>query len=328
MAEENPISLTTIAKSQQIPVKQFSRQYRNHLSDFHDWEQKDHCEERMIFPENMGEKLSIDEVAISNGELYTVITNKAAKGKKGALVAMVSGTKAADVIDVLSKIPQGSRDPVKEVTLDMSNSMDVIVRSAFPRATIVTDRFHVQQLITEAVQEIRISLRREAIKEENEDIKKAKKEKKRYQPKLYENGDTKKQLLARSRYLLFKASSKWTQCQEARSIILFREFPEIKKAYELSMFFRSCYEYSTTAEEAKEKLNKWYKKIEEKNIESFMVAAESIRLHETTILNYFINRSTNASAESFNAKLKGFRALVRGVRDKKFFLFRIAKLYG
>jgi len=59
-----------------------------------------------------------------------------------------------------------------------------------------------------------------------------------------------------------------------------------------------------------------------------MIAADSIRLHEYNILNYFINRSTNASAESFNAKLKGFRAVVRGVRDKKFFLFRIAKLYG
>ncbi|MFH1523115.1 MAG: DDE transposase, partial [Patescibacteria group bacterium] len=35
-----------------------------------------------------------------------------------------------------------------------------------------------------------------------------------------------------------------------------------------------------------------------------------------------------ASAESFNAKLKGFRAIVRGVRDVKFHLFRIAKLYG
>jgi len=59
-----------------------------------------------------------------------------------------------------------------------------------------------------------------------------------------------------------------------------------------------------------------------------MFAADTIVKHKTTILNYFINRSTNASAESFNAKLKGFRSLVRGVRDKKFFLFRIAKLFG
>jgi len=44
--------------------------------------------------------------------------------------------------------------------------------------------------------------------------------------------------------------------------------------------------------------------------------------------SYFPERETNASAESFNAKLKGFRSLVRGVTDKKFFLYRIAKIYG
>ncbi|CDD83255.1 transposase [Bacteroides sp. CAG:462] len=33
-------------------------------------------------------------------------------------------------------------------------------------------------------------------------------------------------------------------------------------------------------------------------------------------------------AESFNAKIKLFRANLRGVADKKFFLFRIAKLYA
>jgi len=54
----------------------------------------------------------------------------------------------------------------------------------------------------------------------------------------------------------------------------------------------------------------------------------SIQAHEDTILNYFVERSTNAAAESFNAKLKNFRTVVRGVRDKNFFLFRVAKLYG
>ncbi len=94
------------------------------------------------------------------------------------------------------------------------------------------------------------------------------------------------------------------------------------------MMLRYCYEHSHSIPEAREKLKNWYKKVDEKQIDSFITAKESIRLHETTILNYILNRSTNASAESFNAKLKSFRALVRGVRDKKFYLFRVAKLYG
>lgn len=322
------MSLATIAQSERIPSKEFEKQYKDHLSKFKAWEQKEHAEKWMLFPENIGSHLSIDEVAVTRGELYTVITNKAAHGKQGALVAMAEGTKVRDIAIILAKMPQQKRNKVREVTLDMSESMEAIVRRAFPKAKVVTDRFHVQQLVSEAVQEIRIGLRREAIKEENEKIKKAREEKRRYYPAKFKNGDTKKQLLARSRYLLFKPSSKWINQQKERAAILFREYPQLKKAYELSMMFRSCYEYSQSIPEAKEKLQAWYQKVEEKQIDSFITAAESIRLHETTILNYFINRSTNASAESFNAKLKNFRTVVRGIRDKKFHLFRIAMLYG
>ncbi|MEY8687997.1 transposase [Bacteroides sp. AN502(2024)] len=46
------------------------------------------------------------------------------------------------------------------------------------------------------------------------------------------------------------------------------------------------------------------------------------------ILNLYNNRSSNALAESFDAKIKLFRANLRGVADKKFFLFRIANLYA
>lgn len=314
--------------SHRLPVKEFEKQYKDHLSQYHTWDQKAHADQWILFENNLGEKLSIDEVAVTNGELYTLLTNKAAKGGKGALTAVVAGTKAIDVTAVLAKIPEPSRQAVKEVTLDMSNAMNAIIRSSFPNAAIVTDRFHVQQLISEAVQEIRIAHRREALADETAAILCARKEKRVYQPALYENGDTKKQLLARSHYVLFKPKSKWTARQQARATILFREFPQLHHAYNLSMMFRAWYENKTTKEDAREKLKQWYQKVAEENIDSFTVAAESVKAHEETILNYFNHRSTNASAESFNAKLKGFRALVRGVRDVKFFLFRVGKLYG
>lgn len=258
----------------------------------------------------------------------TIITNKDAKGGVGSLGGILYGTRASNIVPILAKIPEEKRNIVKEVTLDMSHSMDTIIRNSFPMSTIVIDRFHVQKLVSEAVQEIRIGLRRETLKEENKAIKKARNKGRRYRPYTYENRDTKKQLLARSRYLLFKSESKWTNSQKTRAVILFKAFPELKEAYNLSMMFRSFYELSQTKEEAKENIIRWYEKVEKKNIVSFNIAAESICLHETNILNYFENRSTNAGAESFNAKLKGFRGLVRGVRDKKFFLFRVSKLYG
>jgi len=281
-----------------------------------------------LFEDNIGTYLSIDETSISNGELYTIVTNKAARGGQGSLVAMIEGTKTSDISAVLSKISLKQRKQAKEVTLDFSFSMETACRLSFCNAKIVNDRFHVQKLVSEAVQEMRITERHKAIKEENEQVKICREQKIPYKPKTYQNGDTMKQLLARGRYLLFKPKSKWADNQLQRSIILFKEFPQLEEAYHLSMMFRAFYEYSTNKKQAKLMLDRWCKKVEEKEFDSFVTTMEYLKNHEKTILNYFPNRSTNASAESFNAKLKGFRALVRGVRDKKFFLFRVSRIYG
>lgn len=104
----------------------------------------------------MGKHLSIDETSLSQDELYTIVTNKAAHGKKGAIVAIVAGTKAEEVIAVLHKIPLKQRMTVTEITLDMAGNMDLIARRSFPAAVRVTDRFHVQKLATEALQEMRV----------------------------------------------------------------------------------------------------------------------------------------------------------------------------
>ena len=320
--------MSLVAKWNGLNTKTLEKQYKDHLSGFRWWIHLNHCEDWLLFSENLGEKLSIDEVSLSNGELYTVVTNKSAKGRRGALVAIIRGTKVSVVSAILMKISMSERVNVLEVTLDMADTMDWIVRECFPNARKVTDRFHVQQLVSEAMQDMRVHERWKAIDEENETIQKARKSGQTYRPLTYQNGDTKKQLLARGRHLLYKPQSKWSDSQKQRAGILFREFPELEDGYSLSMMFRSFYEDSRTREAAKKKLDAWCKKVEEKDFKSFATAAQSIQNHEGWILNYFYERSTNASAESFNAKLKGFRAIVQGVTDKKFFLFRITKLYA
>lgn len=246
---------------------------------------------------------------------------------------MVKGTQAEVVIDILRKIPKRLREKVREVTLDMAASMGgrrcgMIVSRCFPKASKVIDRFHVQKLVYEAVQEVRIKYRWEALDEENQAAEKARNVGLSYQPEILANGDTLKQLLARSRYLLFKHSDKWTASQVQRSRLLFERYPVIHEAYKLATglgtIFRSC----KSKEQAFKKLALWYNAVEDCGLDSFKTVARSIQTHYLDILNFFNNRSTNASAESFNAKIKAFRSSSRGVRDIPFFLFRLTKLYA
>ncbi|MGZ3956752.1 MAG: ISAon1 family transposase, partial [Flavisolibacter sp.] len=272
--------------------------------------------------------LSIDETALSNGELYTIVTNKEAKGRKGSIVAMVKGTQAESIIEVLHRLPEHLRKRVREVSIDMAASLNLAVRRCFPRAHKVIDRFHVQKLAFDAVQEVRIQLRWQALEAESEQMALAKKAGSTYQPEVLQNGDTVKQLLVRSRYLLFKHPRKWSEEQRRRADLLFTRYPALQRAYGLATRLGEIYRTCTSKEQAFKKLALWYNEVEASAIESFTTVARSIQTHYLDILNFFTNRSTNASAESFNAKVKAFRATQRGVRDVTFFLFRLSKIYA
>lgn len=308
--------------------RSLQRQYKDYLSDFKTWDQKAHAKQWLLFPKNLGSYLSIDETAFSNGELYTIVTNKGAKGKKGAIVAMVKGTKAEDVIRILQQIPLKQRRTVKEVTLDMAGNMGLIVRRSFPEATLVIDRFHVQKLVLDALQEIRIKHRWEALDTENDAIENARSKSIKYTPELLPNEDTLKQLLARSRYLLYKPSSKWTENQSKRAGILFDHYPDLEKAYKLCQNLSWIFNNTKDKTSALIRLAKWDEKVRQAAFKSFSTISRTISIHYQNILNYFDNRSTNASAESFNAKIKAFRAQFRGVRNVEFFLYRLTTIFA
>lgn len=264
---------------------------------------------------------------MSKGELYTYLTNKNGRGKKGTLVSCVKGVKSDDLIKAIERIPLEKRKQVKEITLDMANNMNLTAKICFPNAKIVTDRFHVVKLVMEALQHVRVQYRWKAIENENKAIETAKIEGKKYKPIVLSNGDTKKKLLARSRYIIAKKPNDWTENQKQRAELLFKLYPSIEKAYKHTLEFRSIYQEKCKIR-AKQRFEHWFEDTLKLEIKNFNTAANSIKHHFDNILNFFDNRNTNANAESFNSKIKLFRANQRGVRDTQFFLFRLEKLFA
>jgi transposase len=210
------------------------KQYKNKLSNFREFEalsKQDLQDEIFVFPDNFTKNMAIDETGLLNGELYTILSNKDAKCKKGAIAAFIKGTKADKITTpILDRVPYKALVNIDELTLDLANNMDWIARETAPNARHTYDRFHVQQLVSDALQAMRVKERWKAIDEENEAILEAKKNKQKYTAPTYSNGDTKKQLLARSRYLLYKTPNKLNSSQKERSKILFEEFPSLKKS--------------------------------------------------------------------------------------------------
>jgi transposase len=311
-----------------VSGKKLQRHYKHVVSRFKEWKQYSHAEDYLLYPDNITDYISIDEVSLSKGELYTIVTNKNTKSQnKKSVIAIINGTEAKTIQEVLEKIPLEKRNKVKEITMDMAPNMALAARNSFKNSKQVIDRFHVVRLVMDALQHMRTNLRWKAIDAENEAIKKAKLAGKKYQPEILSNGDTLKELLVRSKYLLYKFENEWTINQAKRAAILFDKYPLLKQAYRIIESFRTIYKLENK-QDAINKFMEWKQKIEHLKMDEFNTVINSLDYHLENIMNFFDNRNTNANAESFNSKIKNFRANLRGVTDVKFFLFRLQKLFA
>lgn len=329
MARQNGLNGSTLRK-----------QYKESISGYRTWNQLVHADEYILYPENLGDDMSLDETCMSNGEVYTILTNKSAHGRKGCLAAVIKGVASDRIVEVLEKMPLEKRLSVKSVTTDLSSAMMLTVCRAFSRATLVNDRFHVQQLFTEAIDQLRIRHRWEVLEEENRSIREHRQKRKtartlqernalgQWEAERMENGETKTQIMARSRYILLKHKSKWNEQQKQRAEILFRMFPDLEQAYSLFLKLVDIFNKKVIPGIARLNLARWYNEVEQMKNKEFNKVLDTFENHNDTIVNYFNDRLTNASAESFNAKIKAFRAQFRGVGDIKFFMFRLANIYS
>lgn len=356
--DSTPVTARALGRWFHVDGDLLGRHYKEDLSDFSTWTQKDHAADWILEPQNMGKNLSIDETSL--GEVYTILSNKDGKGRKGSIIAMAQGTAGEDVLPVLERIPEDVRNAVEEVTLDFSPSMNAIVQQAFPKALRTIDCFHLFKLCGDAAEEIRMKYKRSEQSKANKDKREfnARKKKnaarrKKYRkehPKKYKGkkrgrkpqhinekfkpapvykDETPIEFLTRSRHLILKSADKWSKSQKARARVLFRLYPKMKAAFYLMAKLRVIFRNKKiTREQAWERLHQWYKDVSASKLPEMISARDTIKEREEEVLNYFINHSTNASAESLNSKIKLLRAELKGVVDLPYFLFRIDKIFG
>lgn len=311
--------------------------------------------------DNIGPHMSLDETAPSRGDLFTILSNKEGHGRKGTIAATVRGTKSEELSAVFDRIPLERRLSVREITMDFSDSMCAAATASFPNAQITIDCFHVVQLATSALNEMRMRHKRKAMaedarkrkehkqrlrrnREQNEKrrrereakgIEKSKRGRKpgrkneAYAPVRLENGDTEVELLTRCRYFISQSREKWTDSQKKRAAILFERYPDMLNAYEIVNELRGIFKNkSLTKETAATALEKWYTRVEASGFKTLVNVADTIESRQDHVLNYFKGRHTNASAESLNSKIKGFRSMLRGVSDLPFFMYRVSRIFG
>lgn len=355
-----PFDLSVIAGVLGVPYGKFYRWYKDFLSGFkaesqqkklheHDLLEvssktgKEVCIAVPIFKEeHLGEHMAIDEKHI-NDIFYTVLSN-GSTGKVAMMIASVNPDKIGKCLDKFG----GKLQQVRTLTRDMSPTYQYVGTHFFENATQVADKYHVIAHGLDVLQDVRVRHRQVALKndrerqsahkkQQKENKKKAKLEGLIYQSVIYlpeklSNGETRAELLARSKYLLYKKASKWNQNQRERSQILFREFPEIQTVHQHIEAFRQWYEPKSVQQKqdqnwdinkAETGLLNWIYKAEDIKIDELQDFRNMVENNEEYLLNYHLENKTNAIAESINAKIMSAIRQNNGTRDLDFFQFRL-----
>lgn len=349
----------SVGRAYGVDGDNLERYYKWHGSDFCTWDQRKHCKDYVLKPDNLGTTVNLDETKMGD-EVYTIVSNPDAKCREGSLVATVRETNTQTVVPILERIPLEDRLKVKEVTMDLSDTMSAIAKKVLPNAIQTLDPFHTMQEEISGLEALRLRYKRDAIAEVNRDTREFKKKldklaKRRasyrakhpkkykgkvrgrkptlrknakFQPERLANGETKVELLTRSKYLLSRSYDKLTDSQKKRAKILFELYPKLKVGYDLVNKLRSLYRSKITRDEARTKLHAWYSEVSASRIKEMIAVRDVLKRKEEEFLNFFIYRSSNARAETIHSKIKGFRAQYRGVTDLPFFLFRIWRVLG
>lgn len=323
-----------------IHVSKLYRWYKHTLSDFprqkaggvlhqHDLQSKGKTIRVPIMQaEHIGEEMAIDEKHI-DGEFYSVLTNKQT-GK----IALLAQTVRNEEIGRILRPYTEQRFDVKVLTRDLANQYDWVGRTCFPNAMQVADKFHIIRQALDQLQAHRVSFRQGLLTRRRAAYEQHKQrntnESFSFKEEKLENGEPRLELLARSRYLLYKFPSDWSASQKVRATVLFAHYPSLKQAYDLICRFRRWYRkhfVGTPKGLLTERLNHWYTLVDQADILEINNFKSLVERHQGVILNYFIKGHTNAIAEANNRKLNTFIRGNQGLKDKDFFFFRIKNYF-
>jgi transposase len=264
--------------------------------------------------ENLGERMSIDDKAISHSG-FTVLSNH----DTGKIALMIESCKSHQVEQAIGLFGE-ELIKIKAISMDMSPTYALVCNNLIPRATQVIDKFHVMKYVYDAVSEVRINIKKELSKNLTKGKKKTEEDKKKL---------SELELLRRVQHAITQSPNKWSEQMTETVNQVFEKHNNLKLAYQISQDFKHWYDYQNrykSIDEITECLHQWYEQA--KGLEEFESVIKMISKHENEIINFFRNGMTNARAENLNGKMQRFVSNNYGVKDKDFSLYRIAGYFS
>lgn len=221
-------------------------------------------------------RIGIDELSYrKHHEYVTVVVDH----DRRCVVWSAPGKNAATVAKFFAELGTERAAQLKLVSIDMSGAYISAVKAGAPQAQIVFDRFHVQRLAHDALDEVRRTLTRE----------------------LREAGD--KAALKDMRFILQKSEWHLTLEEHKRLAESLAENEPLFRAHMLKEGLIEVLNSSNVAQ-ARRKLDEWTAWAARSRLAPFVRVGRTIRKHAESILAYVKTKLTNGRTEGLNGKIR------------------------
>jgi transposase len=240
--------------------------------------------------------LNIDEIAQEKGHGNFVLVLSAPE--EGYVLDVLPDRERKTLEKWLDGLPPEVKKAIKTVNLDMWEPYTLAVKAKLTQARIVVDRFHVMKNLNHCLTLARREIQRTASDEIKEQLK-------------------------GSRWALVKNEKDLNDKQRAKLETVYQVSPELKVCHQLKEQFHAIFETITDREKAKSALRQWIKQVQKQNVAALQSFLATLNNWFELILNYFIERWTNAFAEGVNNKIKLIKRRAFGFTNFDHFRLRI-----
>lgn len=271
--------------------------------------------------ENMGSHMTVDEKQIGK-KIYTIMTN----AKTGKIAFLAQSQKSEQLQDAARNYFPDKLNEVRSVSCDMGSTYLKFCKELFPNAQIVIDKFHVIMHLLEALQQVRKRIKMQCINNPNVQVNQVSLEDPEEQKEW-----TDIEMLEQCRYVICRKEGEWDEEDRVRMDYLFRQYPLLQEAYSLTQKLREWYDKKHVGSDLdlrERDLYDWCDDAVQSRIPEFRAVRKMMERHHDNIINYFKEGQTNAKAENMNGKIQRFLTNNFGIRDRDFFLFRLAGYFS
>lgn len=228
--------------------------------------------------------ICVDETSFKKGHSYVTVISDAVKRR---VIDVEEGRDAATVERFSYKLEEKGGDcgRIKTYISDMSAAYESARELCFPDSTQIIDKFHVKQLMLQAMDEVRKA----------------------------EQGKTFSRSKKSGKKLLMIPEKRLTKQQQERIATLSKQYPNTGRAYRMVQALDEMYNCDSK-ENAEVVFNRLISWLNRSRLEPMKKVAKTLKQHKSTILSYFQYRLTNAIAEGINSLIQAAKRKARGYR--------------